>query len=58
MHLEEVQKEELITVDAVGCFKVEEEAEEVEVADEDEAGGVRRQDILEVPTNTKVKFQC
>ncbi|KAG7999643.1 Cip1-interacting zinc finger protein, partial [Nibea albiflora] len=34
VHLEEAQEEELITVDAVGCF--EEEEEEVEVADEEE----------------------
>lgn len=35
VHLEEAQEEELITVDAVGCFEGEEE-EEVEVADEEE----------------------
>uniref|UniRef100_A0A1A7WY36 Cdkn1a interacting zinc finger protein 1b n=1 Tax=Iconisemion striatum TaxID=60296 RepID=A0A1A7WY36_9TELE len=40
VHLAEVQEEELITVDAVGCFEEEEEQEEeeeaVEVADEEE----------------------
>ena len=41
MRLQEVQEEELITVDAVGCFKgeddeEEEEEEEVEVADDEE----------------------
>lgn len=34
MNRQEVQEEELITVDAVGCFEGEEE--EVEVADEEE----------------------
>ncbi|KAA8592851.1 hypothetical protein FQN60_018306 [Etheostoma spectabile] len=41
VHLEEAQEEELITVDAVGCFEGEEEdeekeVEEVEVAEEEE----------------------
>lgn len=46
VHLQEAQEEELITVDAVGCFEGEEEEEEdeeeeeVEVADEEEEGGV------------------
>uniref|UniRef100_A0A671TMS4 Matrin-type domain-containing protein n=1 Tax=Sparus aurata TaxID=8175 RepID=A0A671TMS4_SPAAU len=44
VHLQEAQEEELITVDAVGCFEGEEdededEEEEVEVADEEEEGG-------------------
>ncbi|XP_022620486.1 cip1-interacting zinc finger protein-like isoform X2 [Seriola dumerili] len=36
VHLQEAQEEELITVDAVGCFEEEEEEEEVEVADDEE----------------------
>lgn len=36
MNRQEVQEEELITVDAVGCFEGEEEEEEVEVTDEEE----------------------
>lgn len=48
-HQEEVQEEELITVDAVGCFEGEEEEhdeEEVEVADEEETGGVGTEDNM------------
>ena len=50
VHLQEAQEEELITVDAVGCFEGEEdedEEEEVEVADEEEEGGVRKEDAEE-----------
>lgn len=38
MQLEEAQEEELITVDAVGCFEgeEEEEKEEIDVADEED----------------------
>lgn len=55
VHLEEVQEEELITVDAVGCFEgEEEEEEEVEVADEEEAGGVKTEEkVLEVRANVQ-----
>lgn len=53
VHLEEAQEEELITVDAVGCFEGEEE-EEVEVADEEEAGGVKTEEkVLEVRANVQ-----
>lgn len=39
VHLQEQQEEELITVDAIGCFEEEEqEPEEVQVALEEEAG--------------------
>lgn len=38
VHLQEQQEEELITVDAIGCFEEEEEEpEEVPVAQEEEA---------------------
>ncbi|XP_030274125.1 cip1-interacting zinc finger protein-like isoform X1 [Sparus aurata] len=52
VHLQEAQEEELITVDAVGCFEGEEdededEEEEVEVADEEEEGGVRKEEAEE-----------
>ncbi|XP_070820872.1 cdkn1a interacting zinc finger protein 1b [Chaetodon trifascialis] len=50
VHLQEAQEEELITVDAVGCFEgeeeqhEEEEEEEVEVADEEkEEGGAGKE---------------
>ncbi|XP_068594855.1 cdkn1a interacting zinc finger protein 1b [Brachionichthys hirsutus] len=36
---EEAQEEELITVDAVGCFEEEEQDEEAEVGDEEEEAG-------------------
>lgn len=53
-HQEEAQEEELITVDAVGCFEGEEEEpdeEEVDVADEEETGGVgTEENASEVPT--------
>lgn len=49
MHLEEAQEEELITVDAVGCFEGEEddeekEVEEVEVAEEEEEESVGKEE--------------
>uniref|UniRef100_A0A3Q1FDA7 Cip1-interacting zinc finger protein-like n=1 Tax=Acanthochromis polyacanthus TaxID=80966 RepID=A0A3Q1FDA7_9TELE len=40
----EAQEEELITVDAVGCFQEEEEEEEVDVAEEEE-GGVKELEL-------------
>ncbi|XP_040897952.1 cdkn1a interacting zinc finger protein 1b isoform X2 [Toxotes jaculatrix] len=45
VHLQDAQEEELITVDAVGCFEGEEEEEEAEVADdeEDEEDDVRKE---------------
>lgn len=53
-HQEELQEEELITVDAVGCFEGEEEEhdeEEVEVAGEEETGGVgTEENVSQVPT--------
>ncbi|XP_044053354.1 cdkn1a interacting zinc finger protein 1b isoform X2 [Siniperca chuatsi] len=45
--LEEAQEEELITVDAVGCFEGEEEEEEVEVAEEEEQRGVGKEEAEE-----------
>ncbi|XP_031158038.1 cdkn1a interacting zinc finger protein 1b [Sander lucioperca] len=49
VHLEEAQEEELITVDAVGCFEGEEddeekEVEEVEVAEEEEEESVGKEE--------------
>lgn len=50
VQLEEVQEEELITVDAVGCFKGEEEddeeeEEDLEVAEEEEEDGGGKEDV-------------
>lgn len=39
VHLQEQQEEELITVDAIGCFEEEEELDEEQVPQEEEAGG-------------------
>ncbi|XP_041856117.1 cdkn1a interacting zinc finger protein 1b isoform X4 [Melanotaenia boesemani] len=45
VQLQEAQEDELITVDAVGCFQEEKEEEEAEVADEEDEG---RQEPKEV----------
>ncbi|XP_068167949.1 cdkn1a interacting zinc finger protein 1b [Antennarius striatus] len=47
VQLEEAQEEELITVDAVGCFEEEEEDEEIEVVDEEEEADVAAEEVLE-----------
>ncbi|XP_041793682.1 cdkn1a interacting zinc finger protein 1b [Chelmon rostratus] len=53
VHLQEAQEDELITVDAVGCFEgeeerhEEEEEEELEVADEEEEGGAGKEGSVE-----------
>lgn len=38
-----MQEEELITVDAIGCFEGEEDEEEVDVADEEAGSGASLQ---------------
>lgn len=54
MKRQEVQEEELITVDAIGCFEgeedEEEEKEEIEVADEEErkAGSAATLQVLHI----------
>ncbi|XP_042337248.1 cip1-interacting zinc finger protein-like, partial [Plectropomus leopardus] len=69
VHLQEVQEEELITVDAVGCFEEEEEKEaqeeqeeeqeeedEVDVADEEEGDGGEEgaEEVSEVRSDVEV----
>lgn len=47
--LEEAQEEELITVDAVGCFEgEEEEEEEVEVDEDEESGEAAEQEMSKI----------
>lgn len=48
MNRQEVQEEELITVDAVGCFEGEEEEEEEEVEVTDEEEGAESDATVEV----------
>lgn len=57
VHLQEQQEEELITVDAIGCFEEEElEPEEVQVAVEEEArDGGKGKKPLKVPKINLIK---
>lgn len=62
VHLEEAQEEELITVDAVGCFEEEEEQgveKEMDVAEEGEDAGTEesKEEASEVTTGHSVIFK-
>ncbi|XP_041856120.1 cdkn1a interacting zinc finger protein 1b isoform X7 [Melanotaenia boesemani] len=56
VQLQEAQEDELITVDAVGCFQEEKEEEEAEVADEEDEGRQEPKETLSTEEEDEDEF--